>query len=84
MQSETETLDRAAKATPQPLTVEQLEQAIKELPKHRTDLIESAKRGLRLIKSGCTIRDNAPMWIQIQNVIYVSKIGSDEEDAEQL
>lgn len=71
---------QSSQTAAQPLTVEQLEQAIKELPKHRTDLIKDARNSIAYAKRGL-IKDNAPFWRQIQNVIFVSKINSDSGDA---
>lgn len=65
---------------PEPLTPEMLEEAIRELPKHRTDLINSARSSLSLVRRGIPIKTNAPVWIQIQNVIFVSKIDVDFDD----
>jgi len=64
---------------PKPLTAEQVRQAIEEIPAHRRGLREDALATLRLIERGITVKDSAPVWRQIQNVVFVSKIDVDGE-----
>lgn len=70
-----------AQSTGDQLTAEMLEDAISQIPAHRTDLRQAARNTLQLVKRGIPIKTNAPSWVQIQNAIFVSKIdGEDEQD----
>jgi hypothetical protein len=60
-----------------PLTAEELRAAMRELPAHRRDLRDSLKTALSLVGRGFTVREDAPAWRQVQNVIAVSKVDVD-------
>jgi hypothetical protein len=62
------------------LTTEMLEDAIEQVPAHRTNLRRDLRNTLDLVRRGIPIKSNAPVWIQAQNVIFVSKIDGELEE----
>jgi hypothetical protein len=56
-----------------PLTVEEIESTLRELPAHRRDVRRDLESTLRLVRRGITIRDNAPSWIRARNVVFVDE-----------
>lgn len=56
------------------LTAAQIQQAIDALPSHRKDLKRNLENTLDLVKRGIAIKETAPIWVQAQNVIFVSRV----------
>ncbi|HEX7313253.1 MAG TPA: hypothetical protein VF297_05005 [Pyrinomonadaceae bacterium] len=73
----TQTAEEMTPPAPRALTAEEIEQAIRDLPRHRRDLRDSLTSILKHVAGGIIILDNAPAWRQAQSVVFVSKVDVD-------
>jgi hypothetical protein len=64
------------------ITPAQIQNAIAECPRHRIDIRMRLRALLFHAKRGIEIKDNAPAWIEAQNVIFVSKVDKGTSDDE--
>lgn len=64
------------------LTRDQVQNALVECPTHRRELRDALWNMLSLMKRGIEIQDTAPAWVQVQNVIFVSKIDGGGNESE--
>jgi hypothetical protein len=65
------------------LTRDQVQEALVNCPTSRHDIRDGLWGMLSLMKRGIEIKDTAPLWIQAQNVIFVSKIDGGDDEPEQ-